>query len=58
MTQTNIMKQGPSLKRKSRSARKEIPMTLWNRNGHYNLQNNETLVLTLSHINLVQITLY
>jgi len=52
------MKYGPSLKRKSRADRKEIPLILRNRNGHYSLQNNEALVLILSHINLLQITLY
>jgi len=52
------MKHGPSLKPKSRAVRKDIPLNLWNRKGHYSLQNNEALVLTLSHINLVQITLY
>ena len=52
------MKHGPSLKPKSPAVRKDIPQNLWNSDGHYSLQNNETLVLTLSHNNLVHITLY
>jgi hypothetical protein len=33
------MKHGPSLEPTNRAIRKQVPLTLWNRKGHYNLQN-------------------
>jgi hypothetical protein len=55
---TNIKKHGPSLEPTSRAVRKQVPLTLWNHKVHYNLQNNETLVLASSDINLFQITVH